>query len=427
MEHSNNDNRLSQSLPSLCHLEGLEVRAGDRPILAGIDLEVKSTGLFAVMGPVGVGKSTLLAVLDGHGNNNGLSYSYAKATYAGGPLGIDNHPIVIEQASRSEQAQRAINGGTIRSQIKDALAKNPEMLCLDEPTAGVAHSEALSLLNSLKEESKKRAIIMVTHNSEQARFFADWVVLLGGGEIVEQGPAEAFFDKPSNPATKHFIKTGSLALPRLDAHPRHLAPENRGLPEGINAKTVGASDGILNWIIRRSFAIVRADTSSKTACASFVQELKSRSIDAALVSTSSAHLVASDLKAAEIDMIQFEYGNPDGPREIRASLGLAEQISAKISRGHRVAVLENGSERAGILAAVQLIHMGITAKDAVDLLNVKAAGVGINVHDEQFLWDLELVLDLSADNDQPSSDDVNDITLTDNNPVRLVKGKGSAS
>ena len=387
----------------LCTLTDLDVRAGERPILAGIDLSFQETGFFAIMGPVGVGKSTLLAVLDGHGSNNGLSCSSTNATYASRELDIENHPIVIEQASRSEQAQRAIDGGTIRSQIEEALLQNPAMLCLDEPTAGVAHYEALSMLNWLKDESRQRAIVMVTHNSEQARFFADWVVLLGGGRIVEQGPTEAFFDKPKKPATKHFIKTGSLALPRLDAHPRQLAPEHRGLPEGINTTTVGSSDGTLNWIIRRSFAITQAKTASKQDRAVLISALKERSVDVAVLKKGSKIDLVKDLEAAGIQIIQFSSPVPDAPNEIRKSLALADQIDAAISDGHRVAVLENGADHVEILAAVQLIHMGITAKDAVDLLNVKAAGVGIHSHDEQFLWDLELVLDLSADKNQTNS------------------------
>ena len=103
-------------------------------------------------------------------------------------------------------------------------------------------------------------------------------------------------------------------------------------------------------------------------------------------------------------MIPYSDPGEDAPREIRSSLALAKKIESAIAQGHRVAVLQTKTAPAGILAAIQLIQMGITANDAVDLLNVKAAGVGIQVHDEQFLWDLELVLDLCADNDQPNTD-----------------------
>lgn len=358
------------------------------------------------MGPVGVGKSTLLAVFDGHGNNNGLSISYDVASYANKELDQSNHPVVIEQANRSEQAQRAIDGGTIKRQIAEALSRNPAMLCLDEPTAGVAHNEALSMLNDLKEESRKRTIIMVTHNSEQARFFADWVVLLSGGRIVEQGPTEDFFDNPSNLITKHFIKTGSLALPRLDAHPRQLAPEHRGLPEGINIQTVGSADGILNWIIRHSFAIAKVDDKSSSSREKLIATLKDRSIDMVVISDAMDPKITQAVQAAEIGIIPHNSPRAGAPREIRSSLALADAISAAISKGGRVAALQTDNNSAGILAAVQLIHMGITAKDAVDLLNVKAVGVGIHMHDEQFLWDLELVLDLNSDKDQTNSSEV---------------------
>lgn len=220
----------------LCTLSNLGIKAGDRRLLAELDSNINSTGFYAIIGPVGVGKSTLLAVPDGHRNSNGPNISDDIADFNNGELKPSNHPIVIEQASRHKQAQRAIDGGTIKNQIKMALSKDPAMLCLDEPTGGVAHNEALSMLDWLKDESRKRAIVMVIHNSKQARFFADCVVLLGGDGIVEQGPTEAVFDKPTNPVTKHFIKTRSLSLPRLDAHPRQLTPEHRGIPEGVGIR-----------------------------------------------------------------------------------------------------------------------------------------------------------------------------------------------
>lgn len=369
-------------------------------MLAGLELSIEATGFYAIMGPVGVGKSTLLAVLGGRGNTDGLSISYDLACYAGAALGPNNHPIIIEQASRSEQAQRAIDGGTIKTQIIEALSSNPEMLCLDEPTSGVAHNESLSMLNWLKSESRKRAIIMVTHNSEQARFFADWVVLLGGGGIVEQGPVGAFFDKPRNPETKHFIKTGSLSLPRLDAHPRQLAPEHRGLPEGINTRTVGAADGLLTWIIRRSFAIAQIEPARNSGWKDIITALQNHSISAVVISDTMPPEISEAARQAEISVIPYKASGPDFPREIQASLALATRIEDAISQGRSIAVLETKTERANILAAIQLIHMGITAKDAVELLNLNTTDIGIHMHDEQFLWDLELVLDLSADVDQ---------------------------
>ena len=386
----------------LCRLSNLEIRAGNTRLLSRINLNIKPTGFYAIMGPVGVGKSTLLAVLDGHGNSNGLSISYDASHYADKALDLDNHPIVIEQANRSEQAQRAINGGTIKQQIKDALGQDPAMLCLDEPTAGVAHNEALFMLDWLKQESKKRAIVMVTHNSEQARSFADWVVLLGGGEIVEQGPTDTFFNAPRSPVTKHFIKTGSLSLPRLDAHPRQLAPEHRGLPEGINTQTVGIADGPLKWIIRRSFAIAHLDAKNGLSLDDFIEALRSRRINTVAVPRNLEPEISKAFRSAEIELIEYSTPNAGAPWEIRASLNLASEIEGVISRGERVAALQTKSVRAGVLAAVQLINTGITAKDAIDLLNVKEVGIGIHIQDEQFLWDLELVLDLCSDTDQPS-------------------------
>jgi len=387
----------------LLTVKNLGIRAGGSPLLGEIDLNFAPTGLYAIMGPMGVGKSTLLTVLGGHGNGNGLCSSSDVTEYNGAALDLENHPIVIKQASRGEQAMRAIDGGTIRAEIDEAMALDPLLLCLDEPTAGVAHSEALSMLSQLKEESKRRTIVMVTHNSEQARYFSDWVVLLGGGKIVEQGPTADFFDAPKNPTTKHFIKTGSLSLPRLNAHPRQLAPEHRGLITDINSQTVGSPDGDLNWIIRRSFAISHGDSETEAGCDSLIATFGARNIGAVVVYEDSPDLVIDSLEKAGIRIFTYPCPLDDAPRGIKNSLALASQIEAEISSGHSVAVLENGLGQTGILAAVQMIQMGITAKDTIDLLNAKQAGGGIHMRDEQFLWDLELMLDLASENDQASA------------------------
>lgn len=413
---------------NILSLQNLSIEAGGRLLLSDINLEFGKTGLFAIMGPVGVGKSTLLSVLGGNGNGHGLQIDFDGGEFCKAPLNSKNHPIVIKQATRSEQAQRAIDGGaTIRSQIYDSLAQNPKLLCLDEPTAGIAHSEALSMLNWLREESRRRAIIVVTHNSEQARYFADWIVLLGGGKVVEQGPTGSFFDNPKNPVTKHFIKTGSLSIPRLDAHPRQLAPEYRGLPEGINTRTVGSTDGNLSWIIRKSFAIAHHSEAKEGKSNDLAAELLERNFDTAVISSDTTESFQKSLRDKGIRTLTFSLSSNSGPREIRSNLKLAEQIDAEISKGSRVAVIEGGNDHTEILAAVQLIFMGITAKDAIDLLNSKKTGVGIEVHDEQFLWDLELVLDLSASKDQPTDNKPNAQSneLANSKPVKLAYKVGN--
>jgi len=200
-------------------------------------------------------------------------------------------------------------------------------------------------------------------------------------------------------------------LPGLDAHPRQLSPESRGISEGINTKTVGVVDGDLSWIIHRSFAIARLTADIEAAPGALISFLKSRSVSVVAASQNTKRMMLDALAVEGIEIIPFTYLAPAAPRIIPESLALAEQIAERIDAGRVVAVLENQSnkrsENVGVLAAVQLIHLGITAKDAIDLLNVKSMDVGIHLHDEQFLWDLELVLNLSADKNLPTSERVN--------------------
>ena len=152
-----------------------------------------------------------------------------------------------------------------------------------------------------------------------------------------------------------------------------------------------------------------------------------RNFDTAVISSDTTESFQKSLRDKGIRTLTFSLSSNSGPREIRSNLKLAEQIDAEISKGSRVAVIEGGNDHTEILAAVQLIFMGITAKDAVDLLNSKKAGVGIEVHDEQFLWDLELVLDLSASKDQPTDNKSNaqSIELSNSKPVKLAYKVGN--
>lgn len=385
----------------LLTIKQLKVHVSGRLLLQNINISYARTGFYVVMGQVGVGKSTMMSVFEGKKVADAVTAKTDEATYRGRPLSRKNHPVVIKQATRSEQIRRSVSASTIRRQINEALAEDPAMLCLDEPCAMVAHEEAMPILEQLKEESKRRAIVMVTHNSEHARLFADWMVLLGGGEIVEQNTPEIMFKTPASKITKQFLKTGGMTIPRPDANARTLAPEFRGVPD-LGEESMDGKGGPITWIIRKSFAVAN-EAFSASNNAEMLEELERQGVSAVVLCDTGNQPQYDMFEAAGIRIILTPHQPEDQPKDIRQNLATAAHIQNEISQGHKVVALSINPARTKTLAAIQLIHMGITVQDTVSLLNSKVDGGPFSVPDEQFLWDLELVLDIDSTTESPAA------------------------
>jgi len=105
-------------------------------------------------------------------------------------------------------AQTLSQGQQQRLSIARALAVEPEVLLMDEPTASLdpVSSDAIEkLIYSLKE---KRTILMATHNIAQTRRIADEIVFLYDGTIWEKGKATDFFERPVKEETRIFLEGG---------------------------------------------------------------------------------------------------------------------------------------------------------------------------------------------------------------------------
>jgi ABC-type glutathione transport system ATPase component len=99
------------------------------------------------------------------------------------------------------QAQRIL--------IAQALACRPALLIADEPTASLdstIQSEILALLRKLRREHNM-ALLFITHNPALLLNFAERVMVMHGGEIVEQGPTAAVFSRPADAFTKLLLSS----------------------------------------------------------------------------------------------------------------------------------------------------------------------------------------------------------------------------
>lgn len=210
--------------------------AGDVPALTGLDLTVTKGRALAVLGPNGAGKSTLFLHLNGSIRaqsgevrlyNQPADYSrkglaawrgkvalvlqdaddqlFAATVFEDVSFGPLNQGLSPDQARQRVDAALAalgltdladrpthmLSGGQRkRAAIAGAVAMQPDILLLDEPTAGLDHDGAeqlITLLSGLR--AAGMTLVFSTHDIELARRLADDVALFRDGRAVAQGDA----------------------------------------------------------------------------------------------------------------------------------------------------------------------------------------------------------------------------------------------
>jgi phosphate transport system ATP-binding protein len=86
------------------------------------------------------------------------------------------------------------------------LAVDPRIILADEPTSALDPISSQLIEEKFAELKTSYTIVMVTHILRQARRIADYVVFMYLGEVIEQGPAEEFFENPKMEMTKSYLK-----------------------------------------------------------------------------------------------------------------------------------------------------------------------------------------------------------------------------
>ena len=212
---------------ALITLNGLTIGYGGQPVLAGISLTIARASFTAILGANGSGKSTLLKTLlglqpplAGQINITGAPvFGYVPQTIQFDPLypltgfdvalmgvygriGAARRVPAIERAFTHEclcvtaadefarQRFSELSGGQKqRVLIARALAAKPDVLVLDEPTAGVDAAATHALLEFISQihQDRQLTILLVTHDLPLVRKHAQQVIWLHEGQI-RQGP-----------------------------------------------------------------------------------------------------------------------------------------------------------------------------------------------------------------------------------------------
>ena len=122
---------------------------------------------------------------------------------------------IPDAAARARRFPHEFSGGMRqRVMIAMALLAQPRLLLADEPTTALdvtIQAQVLDLMADLARETGT-AIILVTHDLGVVARLCDRVVVLYGGRVMEEAPAETLFDSPAHPYTRGLL----AAMPRLE-------------------------------------------------------------------------------------------------------------------------------------------------------------------------------------------------------------------
>src|SRR5450830_125524 len=139
---------------------------------------------------------------------------------------------IAEPERRARAYPHQLSGGQRqRAMIAMALACQPQLLLADEPTTALdvtLRGQILDLLASFQLKNGM-AVLMITHDLNLVRRFADRVIVMENGHFVEQGPVADVFDRPQHAYTRRLIDSKPVrdvlemsnaaeAMPVMQAH-----------------------------------------------------------------------------------------------------------------------------------------------------------------------------------------------------------------
>ncbi|MET3660532.1 ABC transporter ATP-binding protein [Aquamicrobium ahrensii] len=239
--------------------------------LKSVDLDIRHGEIFALLGPNGAGKTTLISIVCGIVNRssgtvsvdgNDIDRDYRKArsliglvpqeltvesfetvrsalTFSRGLFGKPANPEFIEQIlkdlslwDKRDAKIITLSGGMKRRvMIGKALAHEPKILFLDEPSAGVdveLRQDMWAMVRRLRESGV--TIILTTHYIEEAEEMADRVGVINRGEIVLVENKEELMRKLGRKQLRLELRTPLEAVPQsLSGYGLELSPDGGAL------------------------------------------------------------------------------------------------------------------------------------------------------------------------------------------------------
>ncbi|WP_337997743.1 ABC transporter ATP-binding protein [Oleispirillum naphthae] len=285
-------------ISDLCKTYRARDGSGLRAALKNVSFAVPRGSMFALLGPNGAGKSTLINIMAGLVSKTAGSVTIwghdidadgrqarraigvvpqelnldpfftpretldVQAGYYGIPRAERRTDEILETVGLADKADayaRTLSGGMRRRLlIAKAMVHNPEILVLDEPTAGVDVELRQHLWQTIGEmNAHGRTILLTTHYLEEAQDNCETIAILRHGELVACEPRERLLSR----LTEKLVKVRFAA--DLAAPPQAL---EAFLPQAADART-------LVFRVQRGDGAVAALLSALTGCGAAVEDI----------------------------------------------------------------------------------------------------------------------------------------------------------
>ena len=223
----------------------LVLRVDRATVLDGVNLDLGASGCTMIMGANGAGKSLLLKLVHGlmPPTSGQIRWGdHAPSAVTARQALVFQKPVLLRRSvaanidfalkargkdmarrealldhvglsHKADQPARLLSGGEAqRLALARALATDPEVLLLDEPTASLDPASVLAI-ESIVSEARNRGvrIIFVTHDIGQARRMADDVVFLHRGRVAEHNAAASVLPEPQSEVARNYL-SGTIVV-----------------------------------------------------------------------------------------------------------------------------------------------------------------------------------------------------------------------
>ncbi|MCX9024558.1 MAG: phosphate ABC transporter ATP-binding protein [Candidatus Methanoperedens sp.] len=232
----------------LIRIQNLCKSFGSKEVLKNVSLVINRGEIFALIGPSGVGKTTMLRILnfletpsDGRIVFNGINSSHKidarrrmsmlfqtpaifntsvfnnvayglkvrKADKETMKKIVMNALSIVGLDGREHQKARTLSGGEAqRMAFARAIVYDPDILLLDEPTTNLDPANVAKMEEVIERIRSERGttIVIATHNIYQVKRIADRVGILLNGELIEVNNKDGIFTKPKDARSAAFLK-----------------------------------------------------------------------------------------------------------------------------------------------------------------------------------------------------------------------------